>query len=108
MKKLSSSVTPGQLHTPQGQFLYLLFLPISRCITQYLFDFTQKNAFDRAFMNNAGTSLVVQWLRLHTPIAGGPGSIPGWRTKIPQVSWYNLPPTKSNVVFIGDTRGRRR
>ena len=23
-----------------------------------------------------GTSLVVQWLRLHTPNAGGPGSIP--------------------------------
>ena len=27
-----------------------------------------------------GTSLVVQWLRLHTPIAGGPGSIPGQGT----------------------------
>ena len=24
-----------------------------------------------------GTSLVVQWLRLHTPNAGDPGSIPG-------------------------------
>ena len=28
-----------------------------------------------------GTSLVVQWLRLHTPNAGGPGSIPGWQTR---------------------------
>jgi len=26
---------------------------------------------------------VVQWLRLHAPIAGGMGSIPGWGTKIP-------------------------
>ncbi|TEA28791.1 hypothetical protein DBR06_SOUSAS24510049, partial [Sousa chinensis] len=26
-------------------------------------------------------SLVVQWLRLHTPNAGGPGSIPGWGTR---------------------------
>ena len=28
-------------------------------------------------------SLVVQWLRLHTSNAGGAGSIPGQRTKIP-------------------------
>ncbi|TEA28579.1 hypothetical protein DBR06_SOUSAS2010227, partial [Sousa chinensis] len=26
-------------------------------------------------------SLVVQWVRLHTPSAGGPGSIPGWGTR---------------------------
>ena len=28
-----------------------------------------------------GTSLVVQWLRLHVPKAGGPGSIPGQGTR---------------------------
>ena len=28
-----------------------------------------------------GTSLVAQWLRLHTPNAGGPGSIPGQGTR---------------------------
>ena len=28
----------------------------------------------------AGTSLVVQWLRLHAPNAGGLGSIPSWGT----------------------------
>ena len=28
-----------------------------------------------------GTSLVVQWLKLHTPNAGGPGSIPGEETR---------------------------
>ena len=33
-----------------------------------------------------GTSLAVQWLRLHTPNAGGPGSIPvqGTRSHMPQ------------------------
>ena len=30
-----------------------------------------------AIENSNGTSLVAQWLRLHTPNAGGPGSIPG-------------------------------
>ena len=29
-------------------------------------------------------SLAVQWLRLHVFAAEGPGSIPGWGTKIPQ------------------------
>ncbi|TEA33540.1 hypothetical protein DBR06_SOUSAS3910096, partial [Sousa chinensis] len=28
-----------------------------------------------------GTSLVVQWLSLHVPNAGGPGSIPGQGTR---------------------------
>ncbi|TEA35790.1 hypothetical protein DBR06_SOUSAS1110153, partial [Sousa chinensis] len=28
-----------------------------------------------------GASLVVQWLRLHAPNAGGPGSIPGQGTR---------------------------
>ena len=27
------------------------------------------------------TSLVIQWLRLHAPKAGGPGSIPGQGTR---------------------------
>ena len=34
----------------------------------------------------AGTSLVVQQLRLRTPNAGGPGSIPGRGTKIPHTA----------------------
>ncbi|TEA37112.1 hypothetical protein DBR06_SOUSAS210283, partial [Sousa chinensis] len=34
-----------------------------------------------------GTSLVVQWLRLRTPNAGDPGSIPGrgTRSRMPQL-----------------------
>ena len=35
-----------------------------------------------------GTSLVVQWLRLHASIAGGTGSIPGRGTKILHAMWY--------------------
>ena len=31
--------------------------------------------------HNYQTSLVVQWLRLHPPKAGGPGSIPGQKTR---------------------------
>ena len=34
----------------------------------------------------SGTSLVVQWLELHTSTAGGMGSIPGQGTKILQVA----------------------
>ena len=33
---------------------------------------------------NTGTSLAVQWLRLHASIAGGMGLIPGQGTKIPR------------------------
>ena len=35
----------------------------------------------------SGTSLVVQWLRLHAPIAEGMGLISGWAIKIPHATW---------------------
>ena len=35
-----------------------------------------------------GTSLVVQWLRLHGSYAEGGGSVPGWGTKIPHGVWH--------------------
>ena len=35
---------------------------------------------DELKTQQAATSLVVQWLRVHAPYAGGPGSIPGQRT----------------------------
>ena len=37
-----------------------------------------------------GTSLAVQWLGLHGLTAEGPGSIPGWGTKIPQAARHGL------------------
>ena len=36
-----------------------------------------------------GSSLVVQWLRLHASTAGGPSSIPGRGTKIPQSAQHS-------------------
>ena len=39
----------------------------------------QFSYFNKVF--NPGTSLLVQWLRLHTFNAGSPGSIPGQGTK---------------------------
>ena len=36
--------------------------------------------------NWLGTSLVVQWLGLHTSTAGGTGLIPGLGSKIPQAT----------------------
>ena len=35
------------------------------------------SALEANIDEKVGTSLVVQWLRLHAPNAGGPGSIPG-------------------------------
>ena len=35
---------------------------------------------------STGTSLAILWLRLHAPNAGGMGSIPGRRNKIPQAT----------------------
>ena len=36
-----------------------------------------------------GNSLAVQWLELHAFTAEGPGSIPGWGTKIPQAAQHS-------------------
>ena len=36
---------------------------------------------------SSGTSLLVQWLRLHALNAGGTGSVSGRGTKIPHASW---------------------
>ena len=46
-----------------------------------------------------GTSLVVQWLRLHASTAGGAGSIPGWGTKIPHALWYGKKKKKVTVII---------
>ena len=37
-------------------------------------------------IDSGGTSLAVQWLKLHTSNAGSAGSIPGWGTKIPNAT----------------------
>ena len=59
-------------------------------ITQvYPFICPEKNS-EAIFKNTYGTSLVVQWLRLCAPNAGGPGSIPvrGTRSHMLQLRVY--------------------
>ena len=38
--------------------------------------------------SRSGTSLAVQWLRLHAIPAEGMGSIPGGRTRSPHATWW--------------------
>ena len=55
-----------------------------------------------------GTSLVVQWLELHTSTAGGPGLIPGQGTKIRQATpqWPKKKrPKKESQVSNRDING---
>ena len=40
-----------------------------------------ENVYIKRIIKVRGTSLVVQWLRLHAPNAGGPGLIPGQGTR---------------------------
>ena len=47
----------------------------------------------------SGTSLVVQWLRLHTLNAGDMSSIPGQGTKILHASGHTLPPKNDMSSF---------
>ena len=50
----------------------------------------------------ARTSLVAQGFKLHTPIAEGMGSIPGWGTKIPYApQQYQKKKKKMNNCTIG-------
>ena len=41
----------------------------------------QNEKLSLSIFTNEGTSLMVQWLRLHAPNAGGLGSIPGQETR---------------------------
>lgn len=45
---------------------------------------------------NRGTSLAIQWLRLHASTPRGAGSIPGWGTKIPHASGLK----KRNKIWV--------
>ena len=48
----------------------------------------ERHLLTRGFLKirSFGTSLAVQWLRLHAPNAGGPDSTPGRETKIPHTA----------------------
>ena len=54
---------------------------------------------------NKGISLVVQWLGLWAPTAGGTGSIPGQGTKILQDMWCGKKQNKqANKISSRDLR----
>ena len=57
-------------------------------VTQLLQDRTCTQAYARLSQNTCfqGTSLAVQWLRLHASTAGAVGLTPGWGTKIPRAN----------------------
>ena len=44
-----------------------------------------------------GTSLVVQWLRLHVSKPGGYGSIPGWGTDFPHALWRGKEKNRASI-----------
>ena len=43
--------------------------------------------------------LEVQWLRVHLPVLGGAGSIPGWGAKIPQCLVAKEPKHKTEAIL---------
>ena len=47
-----------------------------------------------------GTSLAVQWLRLHASTAGGTSSIPGRGTKIPHAASHGQKNNKNKVPIV--------
>ena len=49
-----------------------------------------------------GTSLAVQWLRLHASTAWGTGSIRGWGIKIPHAVWSGQKKERKCFVFLRD------
>ena len=54
-----------------------------------------------------GTSLVVQWLRLHTSSAVGLGSIPGQGTKILHITRHGAPPPKKSLLYLSEEKQMR-
>ena len=44
--------------------------------------------------------MVVQWLRLQAPNAGGLGSIPSWGTKIPHAASCDQKKKKKRIFFL--------
>ena len=57
---------------------------------------TVNNNTDGYLKHYVGTSLAIQWLRLHVPTVGGMGSIPGPGTKIPHAPVCPTPQQKNN------------
>ena len=57
-------------------------------------------SFEDTTLLGLGTSLVVQWLRLHSLSAEGTGLIPSQGTKIPHTKWHDQKKKKSLSQFL--------
>ena len=74
-------------HLPLRFIRELMASPIIGSFTHTFFSFAFKAikqvplSLDDLKASAPGTSLVVEWLRLHASKAGGAGLIPGWGTK---------------------------
>ena len=53
-----------------------------------------------------GTPLLVQWLRFHTPKAGGAGLIPGRESKIQKLRFLGWPKNKKKKEQSGFQEGK--
>ena len=62
---------------------------LSNCLLLF-FLFQELSSYLISGLRHSGNSLAVQWLRLHIVPAEGPGSSPGWGTKIPQAMQHDL------------------
>ena len=51
-----------------------------------------------------GTSLAIQWLKLHIPNAGGMGSIPGRGTNIPHVAQHGKNNNNKKTPMLSSQR----
>lgn len=57
--------------------------------------------------NMSGTSLVIQWVRLHDSTAWGTGLTLGWRTKVPHpTQWGQKKKKKNNISILVITADR--
>ena len=104
------------LHYRVLQWIIVLYMHIQICIYLYIHmpfftqNYYRENTLKKKFSNNSesknlvikilfwGTSLAVQWLRLHTSSAGGVGSIPGRGTKVPNATWHGQ--KKKKILFF--------
>lgn len=47
--------------------------------------------------DSAGTSLAIQWLRLHSSNAGGMALVPGWGSEIPHAVGHSQKPVNKQI-----------
>ena len=85
---MGSSVCFHQKAAP-AQLTFVWMFVVLLDSDDHCLDHFEKSLKKNLFKKVGGTSLVVQWLGLHASNAGGVGSVPGRRTKIPHATWHS-------------------